>query len=98
MTVARVRELITEALADYTPSGGGGIFDGARLPGAPVAMRIGWAQTLPFIEAEFIRANNHPLDGVAVGVTEGGLNTPPFPPDWLVTRRCISVCGLRRRR
>ena len=62
-------------------SGGGAIVDVAdgHLPAPPVAMRIGWAQTTDPLEVVFVRANDHPIDGVSVGTT-AGLNTPPFPP------------------
>ena len=67
---------LTEAAADPAPVID--VIDG-RLPGPPVAMRIGWNQTRRFVEADFIRANNHPIDGVAVGLSDS-LAAPPFPP------------------
>ena len=57
---------------------GGGVFDG-HLEGSPVVMRIGWNQSRTMIAAVFTRANDHPIDGVAVGMTSG-LAAPPFPP------------------
>ena len=67
------------ANAHHVPPTGGGIFDGERLPGVAVAMRIGWGQTADFVAANYVRADNHPLDGVSVGTT-AGLLVPPFPP------------------
>ena len=57
---------------------GGGVYDG-HLEGPPVAMRIGWNQSRNMNAAVFTRANDHPIDGVAVGMTSG-LAAPPFPP------------------
>ena len=68
-----------DANAHHVPPTGGSIFDGERLPGGAVAMRIGWGQTADFVEANYVRADNHPLDGVSVGTT-AGLLVPPFPP------------------
>ena len=59
--------------------GGGNVFEGANLPGPPVSMRFGWSQTQALNEAIFTRANDHPIDGAAVGMSDG-LAFPPFPP------------------
>ena len=50
-----------------------------RLPGDPVAMRLGWSQSRVFEEGTFERANDHPIDGAAVGTT-AGVSVPVFPP------------------
>ena len=70
-----------DATAHHNPpvGGGGNVFDGAKLPGSPVAMRLGWSQTQVTNEAIFTRANDHPIDGAAVGMSDG-LAFPPFPP------------------
>ena len=70
-----------DAHAHHTPpvGGGGSTFDGANLPGAPVAMRFGWAQTQTATDTVFTRASDHPIDGAVVG-TSDGLAFPPFPP------------------
>ena len=52
---------------------------GGRLPANNVEMRIGWSQTVDFVEANYVRADNHPADGASVGTT-AGLLVPPFPP------------------
>ena len=57
---------------------GGGVYDG-HLEGPPVAMRIGWNQSRNMNAAVFTRANTHPIDGAAMGMTSG-LAAPPFPP------------------
>ena len=55
------------------------IFD-ARLPGAAVAMRMGWTfGNVDPSESTFIRDGNHPNDGAAEGTT-AELLTPPIPP------------------
>ena len=59
--------------------GGGDVFDGASLPLGTVVMRMGWSQSQVFDPAVFIRANNHPIDGAAVG-TVSGMTPPDFPP------------------
>ena len=51
----------------------------ANIPDETAAMRIGWHQTQDVTDAIFTRADNHPVDGAAVG-TVAGLNPPPFPP------------------
>ena len=56
----------------------GNIIDG-RLPGTPIAMRMGWGETNPPVANVFTRDNNHPYDGVAVGTSELTY-MPPFPP------------------
>ena len=54
------------------------IFD-LRLPGAAVAMRMGWTLgSMQVTEETFIRDGNHPDDGAAEGTT-AGLLTPPIP-------------------
>ena len=55
------------------------VFDGAAIPADAVAMRLGWNQSETFAESHYVRANNHPIDGVSVGTT-AGLLVPPFPP------------------
>ena len=50
-----------------------------RLPAPPVALRLGWSQSRTMTAAVFTRANNHPIDGAAIGTT-AGLTVPPFPP------------------
>ena len=77
-----------DANAHHTPpeAGGGdeheivsgGVFDG-HLEGSPVVMRLGWNQSRAMIAAVFTRANDHPIDGAASGMTSG-LAAPPFPP------------------
>ena len=70
--------------AHHTPPhvGQGGtvvdVVDG-RLPGPPVAFRMGWAQSRTVAASVFTRADNHPIDGASVGTT-AGLGMPPFPP------------------
>ena len=81
VSVERVMELIAEALAGFTPGavGGGGVFDGERLPGADVAMRMGWTVATADPDAmTFLRSGNHPDDGATEGTT-AGLLTPPIP-------------------
>ena len=56
----------------------GNIIDG-RLPGTPIAMRMGWGETNPPMANVFTRDNNHPYDGAAVGTSELTY-MPPFPP------------------
>ena len=56
----------------------GNITEG-RLPGAPIAMRMGWGETNPPIANVFTRDDNHPQDGAAVG-TSDLTYMPPFPP------------------
>ena len=53
------------------------VLDG-RLPGLPVAMRLGWSQTRTFTELDFARPLP-PLGGSVAGLS-GGLAAPPFPP------------------
>ena len=52
---------------------------GASVPAPPRAMRIGWAQDTAIVETVFVRAGQHPIDGVAVGTT-AGTDAPPAPP------------------
>ena len=47
-----------------------------RLPGAPVAMRLGWSQTQTFTALDF---NRPPMGGSASGMSDG-LAAPAFPP------------------
>ena len=85
---ALIESHATDADAHHTPPEvgggvtheivGGGVYDG-HLEGPPVAMRIGWNQSRNMNAAVFTRANDHPIDGVAVGMTSG-LAAPPFPP------------------
>ena len=56
----------------------GNIIEG-RLPGTPIAMRMGWGETNPPMANVFVRDNNHPYDGAAVGTSELTY-MPPFPP------------------
>ena len=53
------------------------VLDG-RLPGAPVAMRLGWSQTRMFTELDFDRPLP-PIGGSISGMSDG-LAAPPFPP------------------
>ena len=53
------------------------VLDG-RLPGLPVAMRLGWSQREEFIAADFARPSP-PIGGSIAGMSDG-LATPPFPP------------------
>ena len=56
------------------------IHEGARLQAPPRAMRIGWNQSPTFSASVFTRANDHPVDGAALGMTSPGLAVPPAPP------------------
>ena len=51
------------------------VLDG-RLPGPPVAMRLGWSQTPTFTVLDF---NRPPMGGSVAGMSDG-LAAPPFPP------------------
>ena len=53
------------------------VLDG-RLPGLPVAMRLGWSQREDFIAADFARPSP-PIGGSISGMSDG-LAAPPFPP------------------
>ena len=53
------------------------VLDG-RLPGLPVAMRLGWSQREEFIAADFARPSP-PIGGSVAGLSDG-LAAPPFPP------------------
>ena len=53
------------------------VLDG-RLPGLPVAMRLGWSQTRTFTELDFDRPLP-PLGGSVAGMSDR-LAAPPFPP------------------
>ena len=53
------------------------VLDG-RLPGLPVAMRLGWSQREDFIAFDFTRPSP-PIGGSITG-TSDGLPAPPFPP------------------
>ena len=53
------------------------VLDG-RLPGLPVAMRLGWSQRAEFIAADFARPSP-PIGGSISGMSDG-LAAPPFPP------------------
>ena len=53
------------------------VLDG-RLPGLPVAMRLGWSQRPDFIAADFARPSP-PIGGSIAGMSDG-LAAPPFPP------------------
>ena len=53
------------------------VLDG-RLPGLPVAMRLGWSQREEFIAADFARPSP-PIGGSVAGMSDG-LAAPPFPP------------------
>ena len=83
---ALIESHATDADAHHTPPEGGGahevlsggVYDG-HLEGAPVAIRLGWNQSRTMSASIFTRANDHPIDGVAVGMTSG-LAAPPFPP------------------
>ena len=66
-------------LANAPRSGNTADILGGRSQGVAVAMRIGWNQTRQRLTSVFVRANDHPVDGAAVGTTDG-LAAPPFPP------------------
>ena len=51
---------------------------GGRLPGPPVAMRLGWSQSRNFVALDFNRPS--PPIGGSVAGTSQGLAAPPFPP------------------
>ena len=53
------------------------VLDG-RLPGLPVAMRLGWSQSRMFTELDFDRPLP-PIGGSIAGLSDG-LPVPPFPP------------------
>ena len=53
------------------------VLDG-RLPGLPVAMRLGWSQRDEFIAFDFSRPSP-PIGGSITGMSDG-LAAPPFPP------------------
>ena len=53
------------------------VLDG-RLPGLPVAMRLGWSQSRMFTELDFDRPLP-PIGGSIAGMSDG-LAAPPFPP------------------
>ena len=78
------RDAVTAIPADkLTNAPGSGddvvnVVDG-HLPGAAVAMRLGWSQSRAFVAGSFTRANDHPIDGANLGTT-AGLLVPPFPP------------------
>ena len=55
-----------------------GVYDG-HLEGPPVVMRLGWNQSRAMSAAIFTRANDHPIDGAASGMSDG-LAAPHFPP------------------
>ena len=70
--------------AHHTPphvGEGGGVVNiiNGRLPGPVVAMQFGWNQSQTHAASIFTRANDHPIDGAAVGMSDG-LALPPFPP------------------
>ena len=68
--------------AHHTPPSitiGGDVFSGFHLPGDEVAMRMGYSQTQVANAGNFTRADDHPIDGAAEGLS-GGLAAPPFPP------------------
>ena len=50
--------------------------ENGRLPGPPVAMRLGWSQTPTFTALDF---NRPPMGGSAAGMSDG-LAAPRFPP------------------
>ena len=50
--------------------------ENGRLPGPPVAMRLGWSQSRTFTALDF---NRPPMGGSAAGMSDG-LAAPPFPP------------------
>ena len=55
------------------------LHDDVRLPAPARAMRIGWNQAPAIPASVFVRAGQHPIDGVAVGMTTG-VEVPPAPP------------------
>ena len=52
--------------------------ENGRLPGSPVAMRLGWSQTRTFTALDFDRPTP-PIGGSVSGMSSG-LAIPPFPP------------------
>ena len=54
------------------------VLDG-RLPGLPVAMRLGWSQREEFLAADFARPSP-PIGGSVDWHKSDGLAAPPFPP------------------
>ena len=81
---ALITEHARQHFAHHTPphiGSGGGILPvlNGRLPGPPIAMQFGWNQSQTHTQAVFNRANDHPIDGAAVGMSDG-LALPPFPP------------------
>ena len=52
--------------------------ENGRLPGPPVAMRLGWSQTRTFTALDFDRPTP-PIGGSVSGLSSG-LAIPPFPP------------------
>ena len=52
--------------------------ENGRLPGPPVAMRLGWSQTRTFTALDFDRPTP-PIGGSVSGMSSG-LAIPPFPP------------------
>ena len=45
----------------------------------PAIWRLGWSDARIFDEVAFVRAGNHPADGVVEGSIAEGLTPPPFP-------------------
>ena len=54
--------------------------EGARLQAPPRVMRAGWNQSRTIPVGVFVRADDHPIDGAALGMTSPGLEIPPAPP------------------
>ena len=79
-----ITEHARQHFAHHTPphiGSGGGVINiiNGRLPGPVVAMRGGWNQSQTHAASIFTRANDHPIDGAAAGMSDG-LALPPFPP------------------
>ena len=80
ITEARALELIQMRINALAEDAAGTVtIEDGRLPGPAVVMRLGWGQSQAFTADSFIRADNHPLDGAAIGDTDG-LAIPPWPP------------------
>ena len=50
-----------------------------RVEGRSIGVRVGWAQSRQVSGGVFVRANNHPVDGASIGMSDSVV-VPPFPP------------------